>query len=32
MAEHEKTEASGKEVGDLNVKSLKMVSETCSGQ
>jgi len=30
--ESEKTEASGKPYGDLNVRSLKMVSETCSGQ
>ncbi len=30
--ESEKTEASGKPYADLNVKSLKMVSETCSGQ
>jgi hypothetical protein len=29
--EHEKTESAGKPYGDLTVKSLKMVSETCSG-
>ena len=32
VAENERTEASGKEYGDLNVKSLKMVSESCSNQ
>jgi hypothetical protein len=31
-AGNEKTEASGKPYGDLSVKSLKMVSETCGGR
>ncbi len=30
IGENEKTEAAGKDYADLNVKSLKMVSESCS--
>ena len=32
VAEEEKSEASGKDYADLNVKTLTMVSESCSGQ